>query len=1157
MSRDDLRRRGAPGAHRAFGRGPGTADRRVRSAAGLLLAGFLALITGRAGAAPGEGIVPPPPPPAIAARPADAAALAAGFGLPDGFTAVVFATEPDVANPVALALDGRGRCFVAETFSLGKQLSAMAGLDPAAVLEADLSARTVADRLAATRRLLGDKAAEWHRSSEQVRLLEDRDGDGRADRATVFAAGFNGLLDGHASGVLAREDDVFLASVPAIWRLRDADGDGVADERTPLHAGFGVREGMRGHDLHGLVLGPDGRLYFSLGDRGFHVPGPEGPLADPETGAVFRCEPDGSGLEVVATGLRNPQGLAFDDAGNLFTVDNNADFGDRSRLVQIVPGGDSGWRMTFFDLPDRGPFGREGLWHLPHEGQPAWIVPPLAHLADGPAGLDCYPGTGLTPHFAGRFLLADFCGSPANSSIRSFRLRPAGAAFELTDEEQTFRHVLATDVTFGPDGAVWVANWVEPQAGEARGRIWRFVPEDDASPEAGERARSVAEVRGLLAGDWVARDAAELTALLAHADRRVRCAAHGELARRGEAARLAAVAAESSAAIARRHAAWGLGQIGRRAAAAERAAVENALVPLLRDAAWENRVVACQCLGDLVARGAAPAIAALLEDPQLHVRAAAAFALGRIGDPATAAGIVAALRRAAAGGLLDPHLRHALVMGIVGTVESTGLASLAADADAEVRLAACLALRRRADPGIAACLDDADPRIAVEAARAIHDVPIPAAADALVARLAAGPAAGPIGDALLRRAISAAERQGTPQAARLLAQCAARTDVSPERRREALEVLSAWASPPPRDRVLAAWRPAAARDVAAARAALEPLLAGILAAAADTETDLVSAALSAAAAVGCAGVGPMLEAAVADDGRSPEARATALQALAVVDEAAGLARARDCAAAAESPLRRASRKVRATHEPAAAVAAEFVAVALSEDGDLPLAERQQAIDLLAASDEPAAVDGVRAVADAVEAGRLEPALELDALEAVERRLDAGTAARLRTVREAAATAAGIPPGWHDVARGGDADRGRRVFFDNAAVGCVRCHRAEGRGGNAGPPLDGLAGSRDRGHLIESIVAPSARFSDGYAATIVTTTDGRSVHGIVEADDGERLAIRTADGTLHVLAADEIDERASGASAMPAGLDSRLTRRELRDLVEWLSTLDGR
>lgn len=1117
------------------------------------LGGSLVLAAGFAGAEPDADLAPPPPPPLILDAADDPAGLAAGFGLPAGFTAVLFAAEPDVANPVALALDGRGRCFVAETFSFGKQLTLTPGLDPAAVLAADLATGTLADRLAATRRLLGDRAAEWHRASEQVRRLEDTDGDGRADRAAVFAAGFNGLLDGHAGGVLARGDDVFLACIPALWRLRDADADGAADERTPLHVGFGVREGLRGHDLHGLVLGPDGRLYFSLGDRGFHVEGPHGPLADPETGAVFRCEPDGSSLEVVATGLRNPQGLAFDDAGNLFTVDNNGDFGDRARLVHVVPGGDSGWRMTFFDLPDRGPFGREGLWRLPHEDQPAWIVPPLAYLADGPAGLDSYPGTGLPPNFAGRFLLADFCWSPATSSIRSFRLRPAGAAFEVAAEERMFEHVLATDVKFGPDGAIWAANWVAPQPDGARGRIWRFLPAADTSPEALDRARIVAEVRELLAADWTARDAADLVALLAHPDRRVRCAAHGELARRGAAGALAKVAAEATEAIARRHAAWGLEQIGRRTTGAVRTTVEQAISRLLEDAAWETRMVACRCLGDLAAQAAVPAITILLDDPHPHVRVAAALALGRIGDHAASAGIVAALRRATAAGAPDPHLRHALVMGMLGTVGADEIMALAVDPDPQVRLAACLTLRRRRDPRIAACLDDVDPRVAVEAARAIHDVPIPAAADALVARLADGPAAGPRGDAFLRRAISAAERQGTPEAARRLAACAARPDVSLDRRLEALAVLAAWAAPPPRDRVLAAWRPVAARDASAARAALDDLLPEILAAAPDAAGRLASAALSTAAAVGCAGVAPMLDAVAADAGRPPQTRAAALGALATVDPAAGLARARSCAAAAESPLRQASRQVRAVHAGAETVA-ELVAVALEAGPDVPRAERQQAIDLLAGIDAPAATEGVAAIAAAVEAGRLDAPLELEALEAVERRLDAGTAARLRTVREPAATAAGVPPGWHDVAWGGDADRGRRVFFDDAAVGCVRCHRAEGRGGNAGPPLDGLAGRRERGHLVESIVAPDARSSDGYATTTITTADGRSLHGIVETDDGARLTIRSADGTLHALAAEDVEDRRTGASAMPADLASRLTRRDLRDLVEWLTTL---
>jgi quinoprotein glucose dehydrogenase len=1111
------------------------------------------LVGGQTGTADGDPTqdLPPPTAPLIHGPPEDVATLGEGFGLPAGFTAALFATEPQLANPVALAVDHRGRCFVAETFSFGKRLAETPGIDLGAAQAADLAALTPADRLATVKNLLGDRVMEWHRFSEQVRLLEDTDSDGRANRSTVFASGFNDLLDGHASGVLARGDAVWFTCIPTLWRLQDLNGDGLADERTPLQTGFGVREGIRGHDLHGLVLGPDARLYFSIGDRGFHVAGPHGVHAAPETGGVFRCEPDGSALEVVATGLRNPQGLAFDDAGNLFTVDNNGDFGDRSRLVQVVPGGDSGWRMTFFDLPDRGPFGRERLWHLPHEGQPAWIVPPLAHFSDGPAGLDAYPGTGLPAHFEGRFLLADFCWSPAKSSIRSFKLEAAGASFEVREEEQTFRHVLATDVKFGPDGAVWVANWVEPQATGARGRIWRFLPEDDGSPAAAERIRLVAEVQTLLVGDWTERPVEELITLLEHDDRRVRCEAQWELARRGATERLAATTTAAVNATARRHAAWGLEQIGRRDPTTRRTAAE-AILPLLCDTAWENRVVACRCLGDLAVPATVPMIAACLEDAHPHVVAAAGLALGRIADPTAGEAIIACLRRAAVAGGVDPHLRHSLVMGIVGTLDAAGRHRLATDDNPEVRLAACLAMRRSQDRQIATCLDDTDPRVAVEAARAIHDVPIAAATDALIACLAEAPADGELGDALLRRAISAAERQGTTEAARYLARCAAQSAVPVERRLEALAVLAAWAAPPPRDRVLAAWRPAATRDASDARAALDAALPEILSIAAESGPESIAAVMSAAAAVGCREAGPLLDAAVADAGGDPISRATALRGLAAVNVAAALARAADLATAAESALRLASRQVRAAHAPSPELCAELAAVAAA--GDLPLAERQQAIDLLATHADPAAHEAVAALAVAIERGELGNELELETLEAVDRRLGPAAASLLRTSREPAAAAAGVPPGWHDVAWGGDADRGRRVFFAAAAVGCVRCHRAEGRGGNAGPNLDGLADRRERGHLIESIVSPNAQLSEGFATAILTTNSGRRLQGVVMADDGTHLTIRTPDGTLHGVAVAEIEERTPGDSTMPADLAQKLSRRDLRDLVEWLASL---
>src|SRR5262249_26570223 len=237
---------------------------------------------------------------------------------------------------------------------------------------------------------------------------------------------FNTALDGIASGVLARKDRVWLTNIPELWLLEGTDAQGRAKSRQSLSHGYGVHFNFAGHDLHGLVFGPDGKLYFSMGDRGATVSTKEGKtLAYPDEGTVFRCNADGTELEVIYRGLRNPQELAFDNYGNLFTGDNDFDHGDEERLVYVVEGGDSGWRLGYQHTLigyEYVPWKSEEIWmahqsrladyngqrmpsRTPDTGRrPAAYLPPISNIDSGPAGLAFYPGTGLPGKYNDHFL---------------------------------------------------------------------------------------------------------------------------------------------------------------------------------------------------------------------------------------------------------------------------------------------------------------------------------------------------------------------------------------------------------------------------------------------------------------------------------------------------------------------------------------------------------------------------------------------------------------------------------------------------------------------------------------------------------------------------------------------------------------------------------
>jgi quinoprotein glucose dehydrogenase len=1066
-------------------------------------------------------------------RPASDEALRAmkRIRVPEGMKLDLWAAEPLIANPVSFSIDAKNRIYVAETFRLHAGVTDIRGI--MSWLDDDLACRTVEDRIAMMKRRLGKRAANYAVHHDRIRLLEDTTGSGKADRSTVFADGFHHLEDGIGAGVLARGKDVWYTCIPDLWLLRDTKGAGKADERRKLSTGYGVHIGFIGHDLHGLILGPDGKLYFSIGDRGFNVKTKDRHLFNPDSGAVLRCNPDGSDLEVFAKGLRNPQELAFDDHGNLFTCDNNSDGGDRVRWTYVVEGGDCGWRIGYqFGgvQGNRGPWNAEKMWYPQHPGQATWIVPPIANIADGPSGLTYYPGLGLSPRYNGHFFFADFRGGPGQSGIRSLANKPKGAGFTMIDQHEFLWSVLATDVDFGMDGALYVSDWVDGWGLTGKGRLWKL-----RDPKYGDTP-AVREVAKLMAEGMEHRKPAELEKLLAHADMRIRKEAQFALAQGGKASIevLARSAKQGRPLVARLHAIWGLGQIGRTVPEAY-----EPVVRLLEDSDPEVRAQATKVVGDGKVTQALTRLLTLLQDRDPRVQFFAAGALGKLAKKEAVTPLLALVRRNAD---RDPWLRYAAVGALAACADGKSLAEAATDAAVAVRRAALLAYRRQQSPEVARFLHDIDGELVLEAARAINDVPIETA----LAPLAALIGRRDMDEALGYRVLNANFRLGTVENARTIARFAARSDVKPELRVEALRELAMWDKPPGRDRVMGVWRPLPSRDRSMAADALRPALGGIF-----SGPDKVrQEAARVAAKLGIKEIGPALFDLVADMKRPVEVRVETLRALmALKDER--LEKAVKLALADSEPrLRAEGRRVLAKTSPEAALPA--LARVLQEGATV---EKQLAFEVL--GEMKGSVEAVHLLdrwLDNLLAGKVAVEARLDLVEAAERQNTA--ALRKKLDRYESARAKGESFGkWRDSMAGGDPEAGRRIFLYKTEVSCLRCHKAAGEGvGEVGPDLTGIGSKQKRGYLLESIVEPNKQIAKGFETVELTLSSGQIRSGVLKSEDAKEVRLMTPEGALIVVPKSKIEERRSGKSAMPEDLIKHLSRKEVRDLVEFLASL---
>ncbi len=380
----------------------------------------------------------------------------------DGLEVGLFASEPMFSNPTNIAVDARGRVWVCEAYNYRNALNPK---NPV--------------------REKGDR----------IMILEDTDGDGKADNSKIF---YQGTDVNAALGICVLGNRVFVSCSPNVFVFTDENGDDVPDKKEVLFTG--VKGEQHDHGMHAFTFGPDGRLYFNMGNEGkVLMTSARDTIVDIHgrkiatigkpfyQGLAMRCETDGSNVEVLGYNFRNNFELTVDPYGTIWQSDNDDDGNKGTRINYVMEQGNfgftdemtgAGWTARRTNMEKEIPFRH---WHLNDPG----VVPNVLQTGSGsPAGITMYEGTLMPEAFREKIIHAE----PGHNVVRAYPITNDGAGYkaEITNllegqKDQWFRPI---DVTPAPDGSLLIADWYDPgvgghQVGDLdRGRIYRVAPKD-------------------------------------------------------------------------------------------------------------------------------------------------------------------------------------------------------------------------------------------------------------------------------------------------------------------------------------------------------------------------------------------------------------------------------------------------------------------------------------------------------------------------------------------------------------------------------------------------------------------------------------------------------------------------------------------------------
>jgi putative membrane-bound dehydrogenase-like protein len=1059
----------------------------------------------------------------------------------------------NVPDPTSVTFDEAGNAYVASTTR--RKAGDLDIREHRLWIPDDVGLTSPADKLAFYQRELApgkmkagrgslkdhnkDGSVDWKDLTfhqERIYKLTDTDRDGVADKITIFAEGFNSPVSGIAAGVLYFDGWVYVTAIPDVWRLKDTDGDGVADVKEVIATGFGGHIAYAGHDMHGLRLGPDGRIYWTVGDKGANVVSKEGRrFAYPHEGCVLRCEPDGSGFEVFAHGIRNTQEIAFDAFGNVIGVDNDGDQPkERERLMYLLEGSDSGWRNQHQYQATDSRWMKENMW-MPAGAadQPLSITPPIANYSDGPAGFLFEPGHALDGDLRGHFILDQF----PKGKMDAFTLVPDRDSFRQEDLRVINDGLMGIGMSWAPDGRAYFADWIGGYPLDGKGAIWRMdvAPNVDKTSEAFLSKPFSAEIP---------KD--ELLGLLGHRDQRVRVNASIRLHRLGAWSEMLALALKAeSPRFARIHAIWGYGMGVRLGKVTD----VTASLALLDDADSEIRVQAMKILSEAkTSQLLTDKVASQLSQNDFRVRTQAGITLANLGGKVP----MASLWRDAEADLRMPWLRHGLVSGLAGTQSSEELLHFAQTKTGAEAVFSTLALVRQKSPLLSKLLTHANPEVVTEAARAIHDDEgIAAAQPALAA--AFGQPNLPFHAA--RRALNANLRQGDEAALQRVLNWTISQPEGAPLRLEALNTLLVFDLPPALDFVDGTARKYPPREVARLAALIRAKQDYLLKLQRPEER---APALSLLVKYEAALPFPVLQALAEDLKASPGVRLQTLRLLGrLQEENVAVTRTLRNAAGEGNPsevrIEALNQLFKRDNVAALEVARLIIA---SKVAKTP--EKQAVVAALRGRDEPAARSLLKDLVTRLASRQLDAGLKLDVFEVAGESTDPAVGEALKNYLKTGGKGApklaapGLP--YELLTEGGDAARGKALVNGHLAANCTACHRIDSdEGSEVGPMLRDIGAQRTKAELAESLVAPSAKIVPGFGIESIVLKDGTILAGSVLKETAKSLDFKLADGKTQKVAVAAIASRTPPVSVMPPMLGI-LTPAEIRDVVAYLSGL---